>query len=77
MTIQVQEPKQDIGLAESGNMEYKHYQQVMAELVKQTPAPIPAATVRNQPVEIPGVMSQTNGLLTPVNTQELYKGRDR
>ena len=58
-------------------MEFKPYQQVMAELAKQTPPPVPAATVRNQPVDIPGVMNQTNGLLKPVNTQELYKGRDR
>lgn len=76
-TIQDQEPRLATGHAESGNMEYKPYQQVMAELAKQTPPPVPAATVRNQPVDIPGVMNQTNGLLKPVNTQELYKGRDR
>jgi hypothetical protein len=35
------------------------------------------ATVKNQPVEIPGVMGQTMAMLKPVNTQELYKGRDR
>lgn len=77
MKILDQEPKHVIGLVESGNMEFKPYQQVMAELAKQTPAPVPAATVRNQPVNIPGVVSQTNGLLKPVNTEELYKGRDK
>jgi hypothetical protein len=58
-------------------MEYKPYQQVMADLAKQTPQPVPVATVKNQPVEIPGVMGQTMAMLKPVNTQELYKGRDQ
>ncbi len=77
MTILDLEPKLVIGHVESGNMEYKPYQQVMAELAKQTPQPVPVATVKNQPVEIPGIMSQTTAMLKPVNTQELYKGRDR
>ncbi len=76
-TIQDPEPKHAIGRVESGNMEYKPYQQVMADLAKQTPQPVPMATVKNQPVEIPGVMGQTMAMLKPVNTQELYKGRDR
>lgn len=58
-------------------MEFKPYQQVMAELAKQTPQPMPQATVRNQPVEIPGVFNQSLNMLKPVNTQELFKGRDR
>ena len=77
VTIRALEPKLVIGRVESGNMEYKPYQQVMAELAKQTPQPVPMATVKNQPVEIPGVMGQTMAMLKPVNTQELYKGRDR
>ena len=77
MTIRDQEQKQDTGRAESGNMEYKPYQQVMADLAKQTPAPLPTATVKPQPVNMPGVMNQTNNLMRPVNTEELYKGRDK
>lgn len=76
-TIQDPEPRRDIGRAESGDMEYKPYQQVMAELAKQTPPPVPQATVRNQPVNIPGVLNQSLNMLKPVNTEELYKGRDR
>jgi hypothetical protein len=47
------------------NTEFKLYQQVMQELAKDTPpAPTPAQ-VRNQPVEIPGVLNQTNRLFQP------------
>ena len=77
VTIRVLEPRPDSGPVESGNMEFKPYQQVMADLAKQTPQPVPQATVRNQPVEIPGVFNQSLNMLKPVNTQELYKGRDR
>ena len=72
-----QGPKHVTGRAESGDMEFKPYQQVMAELAKQTPPPVPQATVRNQPVNIPGVFNQSLNMLKPVNTEELYKGRDR
>ena len=76
-TIQGPGPKHVTGRAESGDMEFKPYQQVMAELAKQTPPPVPQATVRNQPVNIPGVFNQSLNMLKPVNTEELYKGRDQ
>ena len=57
--------------------EYKQYTQIMAELSKQTPAPLPAQTVRNQPVEIPGVLNQTRNLFQPVNIEQLNRGRDK
>jgi hypothetical protein len=57
--------------------EYKPYTQVMAELAKQTPPPVPAQIVRHQPVEIPGVLNQTRNLFQPVNIEQLNRGRDK
>ena len=53
--------------------EFKPYQQVMQELAQRTP-PVPTpAEVRQRPVEIPGVINQTNNLFRPVSVADLTK----
>jgi len=67
----------DTGHAETGKImttpQYQTYAETMSRLAERhPPAPTPAE-VRNQPVMIPGVITQTTNLFRPVAVADLNK----
>ena len=77
VTILDQEQGPDTGRAETGKImttpQYQTYAETMSRLAERhPPAPTPAE-VRNQPVMIPGVITQTTNLFRPVAVADLNK----
>ena len=77
VTILDQEQGPDTGRAETGKImttpQYQTYAETMSRLAERhPPAPTPAE-VRNQPVMIPGVITQTTNLFRPVAVTDLNK----
>jgi hypothetical protein len=53
--------------------EYQTYEQTMSRLAERHPPAPTSHEVRNQPVYVPGVLSQTTNLFRPLGTADINK----